>query len=463
MNYILDKLYYKSPIWLQNLAISSYGIFWHNKRFGGEFNELLNQYIDNEKLSETDFLSYQTIELRKLLNYSYKNVNYYRNVFKHNNITLDSIKDCDLGILSSLPVLNKDKFRKNEKKLTSNEFDFDKLYIDHTSGTSGSPMAIRHDIKLARAFSAAYEARCRKWAGVDYKMSRAMIGGRPIIKGDVVTPPFWRFNWIEKQLYMSAFHISHKTAEIYVNELNNFKPKYIVGYSSAINTLAKLIIKKNLKLTFNPIAVLCSSDMLLNEMRANIEEAFSTKVFDSYAGAESGVLISECIEHRYHVSPDVGIVEILKDGKKCDFDEVGEIVFTGLLNYAQPLIRYNTGDLASFSSNKCNCGLEMPIIKNFDGRKEDAIIMADGRESYHFELVFKGIKGVTESQVFQKDYNKFLLRIVKDNNFDDIQKNRLVKNIETRYGSCQINFEFVSEINRTKSGKFKLVINEMNN
>ena len=58
----------------------------------------------------------------------------------------------------------------------------------------------------------------------------------------------------------------------------------------------------------------------------------------------------ECPQGRIHVIPAAGILEILReDGSPCSAGEVGEIVVTGLLNDAMPLIRYRVGDYAAWA------------------------------------------------------------------------------------------------------------------
>ena len=64
--------------------------------------------------------------------------------------------------------------------------------------------------------------------------------------------------------------------------------------------------------------------------------------------------------------------------------EVGEIVATGLLNDAMPLIRYRVGDYAAWAVNeKCPCGNSNPVIKNLEGRLDDYLLTSDGRKDWH--------------------------------------------------------------------------------
>ena len=104
-------------------------------------------------------------------------------------------------------------------------------------------------------------------------------------------------------------------------------------------------------------------------MRSTIERVYRCPVFDAYNGVEGSCLVSECEHHRLHISPDVGIVEIIcKDGVIAPLGEAGEVITTSLINLEQPLIRYRMGDLATRSGSDCLCGRKMPMINELVGR-----------------------------------------------------------------------------------------------
>ena len=93
------------------------------------------------------------------------------------------------------------------------------------------------------------------------------------------SPPYWRYNGAERQLYLSAFHISPLTVSDYVHALNLFRPDYLVGYASSHFYLAQLVLERHLTV-HRPRAVLTSSESLTGEMRAAISAAYRCDVFD---------------------------------------------------------------------------------------------------------------------------------------------------------------------------------------
>ncbi len=65
--------------------------------------------------------------------------------------------------------------------------------------------------------------------------------------------------------------------------------------------------------------------------------------------------------------------------KEIKFGEKGELVVTFLYNVATPIIRYKTGDLASFRENDCPCGRPGPLLQVW-GRVNYDSIRAGGFE-----------------------------------------------------------------------------------
>jgi len=453
-----ERIYSASPVFVQNLGISAYGVLWKQRRYGGRFLEYVDQFISREIFSEDDWAQYQTEKLRELLVFAACNVPYYQQLFKENRLSLEDLTIFKLEDLPTLPILEKETIRRNPDLFIARNAYSKRLNTYLTSGTTGTPLAMIWSVETDRINQAAYEARVRRWAGLNYRMSRAMIGGRLVVPKADSPPPYWRYNLAERQLYMSAFHISPANASEYVKAFNRFQPDYLVGYASSHFLLARMIDEMKLKV-HQPLAVLTSSEKLTPEMREIIERVYGCPVYDAYNGVEGSCLVSECDQHNLHVSPDIGIVEIVgNDDRQVSSGEVGEIITTGLINFNQPLIRYRMGDLATFSKSHCPCGRNMPVIQEIIGRLEDVVIGADGREMVRFHGIFVGVPHVQEGQVIQETLSKFTLRLVIDPEFNEQDKKNLYHRFEQRLGPINLNFEFVDQIERTERGKFRAVI-----
>tara|TARA_R110001583_G_scaffold145875_1_gene297879 strand:- start:1244 stop:2617 length:1374 start_codon:yes stop_codon:yes gene_type:complete len=456
---MLAKIYSVSPVFIQNILLSIYGYYWRNRRFSGCFKNKLEIFKAHEKFSKNEWKKYQTLELRNLLIHAFTTVPYYTALYKKNGFELKDFEKFEIDDLKKLPYLEKDDLRKHgASELLSTKREKGQFYA--SSGSTGTPTAIYFSKKTHQTWSALYEARVRNWAGVHYKMPRAMIGGRRVLPNSKLKKPFYRYNKAESQAYFSAYHISETTTIDYVKGLFASKSDYLVGYAMSIYLLAKNILKLEI-ITPKLKAVLTSSEKLTYEMRLTIEEAFKCKVFDAYSGMEACGLISENSKGELLYSPDSGILEVIDtEGNAVNNGETGEVISTGFLNYDQPLIRYRIGDRVKLSEEQNG---SMFKIDEIEGRVEDVIIGKNGQQMVRFHGVFLNIKALIMAQVIQQTAELIIIKLVVENNFDINNEQLIKERIISQLGAINIIFEYVSEIEKTKNGKFKAVISNLNN
>lgn len=458
---MLKILYTKSPVIIQNILISLYGYYWKHRRFGGCFKQELKAFVDRENYSNEQWKIYQTSELRKLLIHAFTTVPYYKEVYEKHGYSLNDFEKFEIEDLKKLPYLEKDDLRKfGTTTLLSNKRKRGKFY--NSSGSTGTPTKIFFSKEFHQTWSALYETRVRNWAGVNYKIPRAMIGGRRIILDPCAKPPFHRYNIAENQAYFSAYHISEKTVEEYLKGLKKSKSEYLVGYAISIYLLSEMITKKNLKAP-KLKAVLTSSEKLTLSMRKVIEKVFDCKVFDAYSGVEACGLISENDHGELLFSPDSGIMEVVdNDGISVENGKSGEVIATGFLNYDQPLIRYRIGDCVKLSKNqKSGSGMNMPIIEEIEGRSEDVVLGIDGQKMVRFHGVFTGIESVMMAQLIQKSLRLILIKLVVDDSYSIESELEMVKRLKSQLGEVEVSFKYVDEIDKDKNGKYKAVISNL--
>ena len=456
-----EKLYSKSPLFIQNLGISFFGMYWFNRRYSGVFKNELKAAKEREAFSEQHWIDYQTKELRKLLIHCHDNVPYYQDRFKEIGLNRTELERFELNSLRALPFLEKKTFKLlGDSSLLSNKKEPNCEYF-YSSGSTGTPTKTLYSKRMHQKYYAIFEARIHNWASIDYKTPRGVIGGRRILSNSEIKGPFYRYNMVEKQTYFSAYHINPETIENYIEGMINNKVDYMTGYASANFFLARFIKEK--KLTAPKMrAVLTSSEELTPEMREVFKEVYGCDTFDSYNGVECCNLISECEHHKLHISPDVGIVEIINsEGLPVEPGEIGEIISTGLLNFNQPLIRYKMGDLVQLAIDQnCKCGREMPVVEKIVGRIEDTVIGVDGREMVRFHGIFINIPEILKSQIVQLSITDFKIKLVlKDSVLSAVSHDLIVNRMHSQLGNqIQIQIEKVDDIPVGPNGKFKAVV-----
>jgi phenylacetate-CoA ligase len=195
-------------------------------------------------------------------------------------------------------------------------------------------------------------------------------------------------------------------------------------------------------------------------MRASIEQYFQCKCFDHYGQSEGVCMAMECSYGHMHVNPIVGILEILReDGSACVPGEVGEMVATGLLNDAMPLLRYRLGDYAAWAGEQyCPCGNPHPIITHLEGRVDDYLITADGRKIGRLSTAVKRSPTIHSAQIVQDRPGHAYLLVRPANGYQSVDATAVRDDIVERIGTFDLEVVEVSEIPKTLQGKTVLVV-----
>ena len=105
-----------------------------------------------------------------------------------------------------------------------------------------------------------------------------MFGVRKVCRFDQHKPPFWRFSPAENMAYASIYHLSHELLPHYLEFLRSYRPAVVMGYPSALNTIARYALETGDRPA--PAAgVFTVSETLTEPARLAMEEAWGCKVY----------------------------------------------------------------------------------------------------------------------------------------------------------------------------------------
>lgn len=458
---LLNSVYSKSPVAIQNLMVSAYGARWKRRRFGGIFEAELAGFRERERFDDGQWAAYTRVQLRKLLQHAWNTVPYYRQSFKNTGVDGAKLKQFEIASLEELPMLSKASLRREGKAALLSSTRERRGEYFASSGSTGTPTHILFSFPMHQRWSAAFEARIRHWAGVNRFTPRGMIGGRRVVPEGSGSAPYYRYNRSERQTYFSAYHIAPGTIENYVEGMRRHQVGYMTGYAMSNYFLARFIEESGLSAPAMK-AVITSSEKLTEEMRSTFQRVYGCRSFDSWSGVESCAMVSECDHGSLHISPDVGIIEILDlGGNPVKPGEVGEVVCTGFLNYDQPLIRYRIGDEMRLGKKQCSCGRNLPVVEEILGRIEDTVVGKDGREMVRFHGIFTGLSTVLEAQVIQETTEEFVIQVVSTGGISKTDRQEMTKRMQSQLGDVKIEFREVESIPPGPNGKFKAVISKV--
>jgi phenylacetate-CoA ligase len=245
-----------------------------------------------------------------------------------------------------------------------------------------------------------------------------------------------------------------------VGALERYRPDLVTGYPSATVLLAMGC--REAGSDFSPRAVFTDSETLLDAQREGIEAAWDCKVIDYY-GLEVGWVAGQCHEGAYHLNPRSNVVEIVDhDGSAVPPGVLGEIVVTDLTNPLMPLIRYRTGDVASWSVNQCECGWNTPTLERIEGRLDDLVVLPDGRKLGRLDHLFKKGRGIKEAQIVQEALDTVVIRIVPEKDYTQEDGEQVIREALLRFGpGVTVTIDLVPAIARTSRGKFRSVVSKV--
>ncbi len=455
----LERIYAQLPLPLQDLAVTLQGFVYHRQRYSGAFRE------EHAFLSSTEFAPplqlelIQTARLKRILAQARERVPYYANILRDREIS--SVRPGHLEPFIAIPITEKTIVRENpEAFLDSGQVN--PAWIPwNTSGTTGTPMRFFYT-QQAVARQYAFVERYREQAGVSRFARRAQFTGK-LIAHESSRDRFWRYDWANRCLLLSTVHLREDTIPLYLNALRDFGPQYISGYPSAIALLAQAVLRRP-ELGFPLKAVLTSAETLLEEQRLVIGSAFGSRVYDQYGQTEMQSFWFECRYGRMHAHPLFGVTEILRpNGEACAPGETGDVVITGLLNTAMPLLRYRVGDRATFSGEStCPCGRHMPVIAAIEGRKDDYIFSHERGWIGRMDPCLKGVEGILECQFVQSAPESLDILYVPAPEIQPEDIARLRLNLQQRLGkTMQLRFLACDRIPRGANGKFRSVVSKL--
>jgi phenylacetate-CoA ligase len=447
----IDKIYKQSPIWVQNIIISSYGFLLYKKRYGKFYKETFTQLIQKNYSNYNEEKAFQKKTLQDFLKFAKANSQFYSKLYR--GININDIKT--LEDIKILPVLSKEDLRKNIKDIYTLE---EKNAIpSFTGGTTGKSLKVLftpEDMQKRMAYLDAFKFRL----GIKdpLKVKKATFSGRSILHGDHHKNVFWRHNYAYNQRLYSTFHLNETNLPFYVKNLNKFKPEVLNGFVSALSELAKYIKRKKLYV-HSPKMIFTTSETLLDEHRILFKEVFNCEVYNQYASAEGAPFITECEKGNLHYNIDTGVIET---------DLNGNMIVTSFYTHGTPLIRYNIEDVIKFKEGKCNCGSSHPLVEKIEGRKVD-FLYNSYKEKVSLSHLADVIKGnpssIIKMQFIQNDYGKIDVKIVVDEDlFLEKHSEMIIKEMKYRFGDEMIiNIIVETDIPREKSGKYQLIKNNI--
>ena len=346
-----------------------------------------------------------------------------------------------------------------------------RYWVTATSGSTGNPGIFLFD-REEWATVVATLGRAHEWAGVpmtpSHRMKMTTVAslniGSPWHMGAQVANTF-QSKWMRAWMPTRSFDAAQPLAEI-VRQLNDWQPHMLAGYASMMRILADEQLAGRLHI--HPHMIIPGSEVLTDETRRRIEQAWGHPPFNAYGATEGGAgLAAETSDHDgMYVYEDNVIFEIVDEQyRPVPHGVYGDkVLITTLFTRTQPLIRYELSDSVRLSTVPSRLHLPFVRIDGIQGRTEDILRLptpSGGELAVHpitFHHVLDNLP-VSGWQVVQEQDRLRVLLSSAQNNVNDaqlvdsIRRNLTAQNVL----APRIFVEHVDVIPKNATGKTPLI------
>lgn len=327
---------------------------------------------NKETMSREDMRSLQGARLRKLVQYVYHNLEFYRNKMQELSITPDDIKTID--DIVKLPFTTKQDLRDNYPFGMISAPRSQIIRIHASSGTTGNPTICgytRHDLTVWQESV----SRCLGAFGITREDVVSVAYGYGLFTGGL------GLHYGIENFGATVIPTSTGNTEKHIRLLRDLGVTAVACTPSYILYMYETMIKmginpKDLKLR----TVILGAEPWTENMRKEIESKLDVKAYNIYGLSEiTGPGVSyECeYQHGSHISEDHFFPEIINPDtcEQLPYGTLGELVFTTLTKDGMPLLRYRTKDLTSLIDAPCECGRTAVRMTPIMGRSDDMLII----------------------------------------------------------------------------------------
>jgi phenylacetate-CoA ligase len=354
-------------------------------------------------IPEENFKNFIEQKKVEIVNFHLNNNPFYKDLAK-----TESFKNW-----ADLPILNKKNLQKPLPERLSLGYNEKSVYLNKTSGSSGTPFVFAKD-KYCHALTWASNIMRFGWYGVDFNSSyQARFYGIPL---DFIGNKKERFkDFLSHRYRFSIFNLSDEVLEEFLKDFKTKKFDYINGYTSSIVLFAKFLQQKNILLKdICPTLKVCmvTSEMLFEEDKKLLEKQFGIPIVNEYGASELDLIAFQNPEGEWQVNSETLFVEILDENNQAVPNGTsGRIVITSLFNKAHPFIRYDLGDIGVLDEKST---LKNPILKKLIGRTNDVAVLPSGKKSPGLTFYY-----VTKS-IIEDDGNvkEFIIKQTKIDTFE---------------------------------------------
>ena len=439
------------------------------------------ELIRHEYWPRTKLEELQQRRLARLLGWASQRSPFYREFCKSNRVSspyrLQDFPVVDkktyMGNFDQIvtdPRLNLADLQEHMANVSGDEYYLGEYRVLTTAGSSGHKTVIVFSRKEWSTQEAA-SMRIASMMGVlpfSRKRPKIVTIGSPSPLHDSYRLP------LSMDIGLYRYHVLPATAPVeeLVCQLNTLQPYILRGFPSMLG----LLVTEQLlgRLDIKPCVVAGGGEPLSCELRKQIHSVWGSSVFDIY-GTQEGLRAMECgVDGGLHIFEDLGMVEVVdEDNRPVPDGTLGhKILFTSLVGFTQPVIRYEISDMMVLAPEPCPCGQPFRRILAINGRNDDVIYLEGlggdkvAVHPVHFWNVLESYEAIRQYQVIHEP-DGLRLRLVfseGNGNIARMVREQVGQKLRTLGATCpHISIELVTTLEDRSGnmGKWKNIISNV--
>ncbi len=342
--------------------------------------EFFDMLMESQYWLPETMLAYQRSQLSQLLRHARANVPFYEH-------RLDAVftagGDINWDRWSEIPIVKRSDLFERRHEMLAKELPKGHGAIGtiSSSGSTGLPIQVTRN-RLTAIAANANRWRTHRWHHLDWSRTYT---GRDRLDPEADWPhgrPMgpWGPPGDAAAAAGRCFLLSRRaTAEQTLEFLDRTGSSY---FSSGPKTLHAMGLEsERLGLGVRLDCVMTQGEPVEEEDRRVIKRAFGARTLEQYGSKEGGQIATPCPDGGggMHINAESVLVEIIDaQGHACPPGQPGRVIITPFVSTAQPLIRYDQGDIARLGV-ACRCGRCLPVLEAIDGRAMAMFTHPDGR------------------------------------------------------------------------------------
>ena len=331
-------------------------------------------------MKETHFLSAQAQrDFPEFFSEIYSRFNTYRRLYGRR-----SFEAMPRSILDSIPSLTERDYHQLTREVLK-ERSGGRFMVDVTSGTTGIPKC-----RISTELDEAAEARLSE----RYFRHLGLGKGDTVVALDIDSSDIYTFyGMVFLELGVDTFLFESVNKDYVIRGWHRVDPTVVISVPSLLYRLLPAIRLARVQGHLHNLSkVICIGEPTESHLVQLLQSQMDAECFSFYGCTETGSVAGECRLHSgLHVLDDQVVLSVRPN--KRTTPQVGELLWTTLHFTDHPVVKYESGDIATVLADKCPCGLPGEVLTGIRRKQDHFSLFGHQFDYQHISAVVENAIG----------------------------------------------------------------------